>query len=138
MSRRRDDDKRRDNTGHEKLRDVSRHVDKPAPLSARSTFRAAQARRVLADSLPDVVYRKDAPRPSVMRDEKPCLGCAQEAAKASVASPRQMARRDDLTPDHPPITLRKEVETCKDKPSGKRKPGGGSGRPFVPWCSKKR
>lgn len=112
--------------------------DKPAPHTPRSTLGVARAKRVLADTIPDVVYRKEAPRPSVMREEKPCVGCAQEAVKASVTSQRDLQRRDDLTPDRPAVTLRKEVETCKDKPSGKRKAGGGTGRPFVPWCSKKR
>ena len=99
-----------------------------------NTFRVAQAQRVLARDLPQVVYHKAAPKPDARR-EPPCVGCAQEAAKASISKPAMQARRDDLTPARSQPMLHKPAPTCKGKPSERQsKRGGGAGRSYVPWC----
>lgn len=124
-------------------RNDPRPIATPQPVRERvslpgNTFRVAQAQRVLAADLPHVVMSRPA-RAERPREEKPCIGCATEAASTAAKRPAPAARRDDLTPARAQPMLHKPAPTCKGKPSERQsRSGGGAGRAYVPWCGGKK
>lgn len=101
-----------------------------AGVAQRSTIRTAQARRTLADALPDLIYSPPEPaRKRVVEDDRPARVPVGQTAtprrKPTVAETRQR----DVKP-----ALR-EIDRCKGRPiSTKRSGGSGGSRQFVPWC----
>lgn len=114
---------------------LSQPVAVAAPPSQRSTFRVAQAQRVLAETLPDVVRNstRDRVKPSARRSVSPAplsaAGSGQQSPRNPPrrSAPEKAGQRAQSTLDRP--------RNCKPRPDGS-KPKGGSGpsRAFVPWC----
>lgn len=97
----------------------------------RSTFRVARAVRRVARELPELHLGVDARLAA--RDRRPLDVPAVPLAPPPVASRPSRPVRDDPRPERG-LTLERP-QVCKDRPAARR--GGGSGRSFVPWCSRR-
>lgn len=99
------------------------------PPAQRNTMRVAQALREAQEAIPHIVRNPRRPLAEAQMSQSapsPVQGAAQR-------SPRREGRLDASPP---PVQNRLErLQSCKPRPSGRRKSGGGTGRPFVPWCS---
>lgn len=114
-------------------------VPQPRPASTpsnRGTFRVAQALRVLASELPDVVQNSTRGR----KDQGVAQRSPSPAALAQIAVPRSAATKK-TAPDTRGATprqigLNEPLPKCKKRPDGNkpRKAGAGAGKDFVPWC----
>lgn len=132
------------------------------PPSNRSTFRVAQANRVLASELSAVVHNSTRDRrahqgasPSALaqsspvstptgatrfaRQAAPLAAPSKKVAAAPAATQRRKAK-GPMPPQKPPADkkpgLDQPLPKCKSRPGDTRKkaPGSGSGKSFVPWC----
>ena len=103
-------------------------ASRSAPLHAnRGTFRVAQALEEAGRALGPLL-RRPGDRP---RDARPLTVDPVQPVERAPAR-RQPPPRPDAQ-----LSMRKpETATCKARPSGESRSGGGTGRPFVPWCRK--
>lgn len=110
----------------EARRPVAQRTARPA--AQRSTFRVAQARRALADSLPGVIYSKPERRQRAVDPAPPLSRRAPQVAP-------QAARKDSRPPVRAQaLTMKRDDHLkCRPKHSDRRKAGSGAGRAFVPW-----
>lgn len=107
---------------------------RPDPqVSQRSKFRVARVQRQVAETLPDLLIGDRAARDLV----RPALSARYQDDQALYAPP--VSRRAPLDPPRslsdraPDLSLKDAPVNCKSRPARSRR-GGGSGRPFVPWC----
>lgn len=99
-------------------------------------FSAARARDQLIRDLGPVVYSK--PDRPVKASQRAGAKADQERASVSLrpAPDRPKKRQDDLRPEKSAVDLRRDKDgTCKARPDSSR--GSGSGRKFVPWCTRR-
>lgn len=102
------------------------------PPSNRGTFRAAQARRELANTIPDQVYQRS--KDPMRSPARPGQQQATPPLSRSIPVTSKPARaKDDTTRRDAPLTL-KDDDRCKSRPTKTR--GNGGSRAFVPWCKK--
>lgn len=102
------------------------------PPSNRGTFRAAQARRELADTIPDQVYQRS--KDPTRSPARPGQQQATSPLSRPIPSNSKPTRSKDDTPRRDaPLTLKND-DRCKSRPTKTR--GKGGSRVFVPWCRK--
>ena len=114
----------------------------PAREPSRSTFAVARAQVRLAEALPEIIYRKPAPKPQARRLEQEPAQRSEHVPSRLVAK-RRLDQRHAQRSEHVPgradgrAPLDKSAPACKARPkSNAPRKGGGSARGFVPWCRK--
>lgn len=114
----------------------------PGREPSRSTFGVARAQARLAEALPEIIYRKPAPKPQARRLEEEHAQRSEPVPSRLVAKRRLdkgHAQRSDHVPSRADgrAPLDKSAPACKSRPkSNAPRKGGGSSRGFVPWCRK--
>ena len=114
----------------------------PGREPSRSTFGVARAQARLAEALPDIIYRKPAPKPQARRIDQEDAQRSERVPGPLVAKRRAdkgQAQRNEpgliRADGRPPLENRPTA--CKPRPqSNAPRKGGGSSRGFVPWCRK--
>lgn len=105
-----------------------RTISKPAGQRlnpSRDTLRVAAANRLLAETLPSVVYQgRPTGANSVIRQQPDAMSLRPASPAAKPKPELDAPSRLDLKPA--------AAETCKARPASSK--GSGGGRPFVPWC----
>ena len=91
---------------------------------SRATLRVAAAHRVLAATLPNVIYQG---RPSIP-SSKSTPSPSPPLSRAMPARPKP----ERATPEK--LDLKPLDDRCKSRPADSRKGGSGPSRDFVPWC----
>lgn len=98
---------------------------------SRGVFATADARRVLAEELPQVIYQGRAA--SRVSRASPSVGTTSPLSVGLVPS---LAVRPVVQPQSASLRLDPPPSACKARPASNRKSSGVS-RSFVPWCARK-
>lgn len=108
----------------------------PAPrhtVPGRGTLAVARANRVLSETLPGLMYvgRREVRQKAKVRAE------AVERPALSSLPDRNKPRERPSVADRQLSLDKRLPEACKERPKTS-KGGSGLGRPFVPWCDRKK